>query len=147
MSSPNAATIRELYAQLMGPGCMEDRARVEVVPRFFADDVEMLQMRSILGTGGRFLGHRGVREATLELLRDFADAMFIPQDVRAVGDRVATAVLFRGKGRRSGAPVEIRVGHLFTLRDGLIVRWEVFEDPRAALGAAGAVGEGSEDPA
>lgn len=107
------------------------------MPRFFADDVELLQMRSILGTGGRFLGHRGVVESTLESLRDFADAMFIPQEVRAVGDQVGTAVAFSGKGRRSGAPVEIRVGHLFTLRDGSIVRWEVFEDPGAALKAVG----------
>jgi ketosteroid isomerase-like protein len=147
MSSANVATIRELYAQLMGPGCMEDQANIEVVPRFFADDVELLQMRSILGTGGRFLGHRGVVESTSEILRDFADAMFLPEEVRAVGDQVGTAVLFRGEGRRSGAPVEIRVGHLFTLRDALIVRWEVFEDSGAALDAAGAVGEGSEGPA
>jgi ketosteroid isomerase-like protein len=123
--------------QLLGPGRMEDRASVEEVPRFFAEDVELLQMRSIVGTGGRFLGRRGVREATLEILREFADAMFVPQEVRVSGDRVGTRAVFRGKGRRSGAPVEIEVGHLFTMREEMIVRWEVFEDPAAALKSLG----------
>jgi ketosteroid isomerase-like protein len=131
------ATIRELYVQVLGPGCMEDPATIEVVPRFFADDVEVLQMSSMLGTAKRFLGHRGVVGSGLEVVRDFADAVFVPEDLRAAGDRIGTAVVFRANGRRSGAPVEIRVGHLFTLRDGLIVRWEVLEDPDEALNAVG----------
>lgn len=135
--STNAATIRELYVRLTGPGRMEDRASVEEVPRFFADDVELLQMRGILGTGGRFHGHRGVVESTLEVTRDFVDATFSPEEVCAVGDRVGTAALFRGRGRRSEAPVEVRIGHLFTLREGLVIRWEVLEDPDAALNAVG----------
>jgi len=63
--------------------------------------------------------------------------MFIPEEVRAAGDQVGTAALFSGKGRRSGAPVEIRIGHLFTLRHGLIMRLEILEDPDAALEAVG----------
>jgi ketosteroid isomerase-like protein len=114
---------------------MEDRAKAEVAAQFFAQDVELVQMSSILGTGGHFLGLRGVVEANREVVRDFADATFIAEQVCVVGDQVATTVVFRGKGRRSGAPVKIRVGHLFTMRDGLIVRWEVLEDPGAALEA------------
>ena len=135
--SANATTIGKFYARLLGHGCMEDPASIEILPRFFSDGVELLQMGSILGTDGRFLGHRGVVESTLEVTRDFADAMFLPEEVHADGDQVGTAALFRGKGRRSGAPVEIRVGHLFRLRDGLIVRWEVFEDPGAVRKAVG----------
>jgi ketosteroid isomerase-like protein len=138
--SANAATTRELYAHVLGPGRMEDRATIDVVPQFFSDDVEVLQMRSIIGTGRRFLGHRGVIQSASEIIRDFADPMFSPEEIHAVGDRVGSAVLFRGKGRRSEAPVEIRVGHLFTLRDGLIFRWEVLEDPDAALKAVGLEG-------
>jgi ketosteroid isomerase-like protein len=146
VTSANVATIRALYEEVLGPGCLEDPATVEVVPRFFADDVELLQMSSILGTAKHFAGHRGVVESGLEVVRDFADAMFLPEEVRAAGDLVGTAARFRGKGRRSGAPVEIRVGHLFTLRDGLVVRYEVLEDPGAAL-AAVAAGERSESSA
>ena len=139
MPSVTVATIRSLYEQLMGPGCMENAATVDVVPRFFAEDVEVFQMSAILGTSGTFHGHRGVVESTLEVVRGFADPVFIPEEVGAQGDRVATAVLFRGTGRRSGVPVTLRAGHLFTLRDGLIVRFEVFEHPAAALGAVGIV--------
>ena len=59
-SSTPDATIRELYVQVLGPGCMEDPATVEVVPHFFADYVEVMQMSSMLGTAKRFPGHRGV---------------------------------------------------------------------------------------
>ena len=38
--------------------------------------------------------------------------------------------------------MEKKVGHLFTLHDGLIVRFEVFEDPAAAFRAAGIVRHG-----
>jgi len=117
---------------------MEDAASAEVVPRFFDADVEIRQMGSILGTAGDFHGHRGVLEATLEVVRGFADPVFAPEEVREQGDRVATEVLFCGTGRLSGVPVAMRAGHLFTLRDGLVVRFEVFEDPAAALGAVGA---------
>ncbi len=137
MAPTNAAVIRELYEQLMGPDCLEDPATIEVVPRFFAADVEVLQMDSMLGTAGRFQGHRGVVEVTLEVVREFARPVFVPEEVRAVGDRVATAILFRGQGRRSGVPVEMHAGHLFTLRDGLVVRFEVFCDPATVLSAVG----------
>jgi ketosteroid isomerase-like protein len=41
----------------------------------------------------------------------------------------------------------MRAGHLFTLRDGLIVRFEVFQDPAAALGAVGVVQQHGRGPA
>ncbi|HEY4897346.1 MAG TPA: nuclear transport factor 2 family protein [Solirubrobacteraceae bacterium] len=126
---------------------MEDAASVEIVPRFFDADVEICQMANILGTAGQFHGHRGVVESTLEVVRGFADPAFIPEEVREQGDRVATAVLFRGTGRVSGVPVTMRAGHLFTLRDGLIVRFEVFQDPAAALGAVGVVQQHGRGPA
>jgi hypothetical protein len=79
MPSANAATIRSLYERLMGAGCMEDAASVEIVPRFFDADVEICQMANILGTAGQFHGHRGVVESTLEVVRGFADRRSSPK--------------------------------------------------------------------
>lgn len=136
-SSANVETVRRLYEQLMGPGCLEDAASVEIVPRFFAPDVEVVQFSGMLGTAGRFSGHGGVVASTLEVVREMANPVFTPEEIHPLGDQVAVAILFRGAGRRSGAPVEMHAGHLFTLRDGLIVRFEVFEHPAEALAAVG----------
>jgi ketosteroid isomerase-like protein len=46
-------------------------------------------------------------------------------------------LVVRRTGRRSGTPFEGRVGHLFTLSDGRVVRFEVFDDPAEALKAVG----------
>jgi hypothetical protein len=67
----------------------------------------------------------------------FAGIGFVLEEIQAADDVVAVAALYRGTGRRSGAPFEGRIGHLFTLRDGLITRWEVFDDPARAFRAAG----------
>jgi uncharacterized protein len=138
-SSADVERVRQLYEQLMARGCMEDPASAEAVSRFFDPDVEICQMAGILGSAGQFHGHRGVVASTLEVVRDSADPVFIPEEIRALGDQVAAVALFRATGRRSGVPMQRRIGHLFTLREGLIVRFEVFEDPDAALRAAGIV--------
>jgi ketosteroid isomerase-like protein len=55
-----------------------------------------------------------------------------------LGDRVLALVLFDGVGRSSGARVTLSVGHLWSLRDGLIVRLDALE-PDEAVEAAGLV--------
>jgi ketosteroid isomerase-like protein len=42
-----------------------------------------------------------------------------------------------GTARQSGAPVEIPVAHVLTLRDGRVTRLEVFLDRHEALEAVG----------
>ncbi len=46
-------------------------------------------------------------------------------------------VVVRGEGEGGGVPVEVRAGHLVTLRDGLIVRWVLYADRDLAREAAG----------
>jgi ketosteroid isomerase-like protein len=53
------------------------------------------------------------------------------------GDHVILTILFRGRGRGSGIEVEARYFQVFTLRDGLTVRWEEFADRAEALEAVG----------
>ena len=42
-----------------------------------------------------------------------------------------------GTGKESGIAVEARIAHLFTFKDGLVVRVESYEDRDEALRAAG----------
>ena len=52
-------------------------------------------------------------------------------------ERVLVVVRVAATGEGSRAPVEIRVAHEFTLRDGLIVRFKVHSDPAGALKSVG----------
>lgn len=53
------------------------------------------------------------------------------------GDRVLAFIVVAGRGQASGAPFEIRIGHLWTLRHGVLVRGEGFGDREEARRAAG----------
>jgi ketosteroid isomerase-like protein len=59
--------------------------------------------------------------------------------VWATDDRVLVFVRVVGRGLRSGADIDIRIAHLLTLRDGLIVRGEGYGNRDEALDAAGVV--------
>ena len=52
-------------------------------------------------------------------------------------DRVLVFVHASATGRESGVPVELRVAHQFTIRDGLVVQFKVYANRDQALGAAG----------
>ena len=53
------------------------------------------------------------------------------------GDQVIAVSRQRGRGASSGAASELEQGLIFTLRDGEVVRVEIYGDPRKALEAAG----------
>ena len=54
------------------------------------------------------------------------------------GEQVLVMIRFGGRGKISGAEVEVLVWNLWTFRDGEPVRWTYFGEDRAqALEAAG----------
>jgi ketosteroid isomerase-like protein len=52
-------------------------------------------------------------------------------------DQVLVFVRQSGRGSASGAGFEIRIAHLWTLRDGKLIRCQAFGDRDEALDAAG----------
>lgn len=52
-------------------------------------------------------------------------------------ERILAFVRFTATGQGSDVPVEARVAHEITIRDGLLVRFKVHSDRTAALEAAG----------
>jgi ketosteroid isomerase-like protein len=66
-----------------------------------------------------------------------------PLEFIEAGDRVVSVVRQLGRGRLSGAEVEQRFGQVWALRDGKIVRMEMYPDREAALEAAGLSESGS----
>ena len=135
MSQENVETVRRIYELVLAPGRFPGTA--EVMPRLFDPEVELRQISSMLGTARDFHGYRGLADAAREILQVTTDIGYVAEEVRAVGDRVATVALISGTGRLSDAPFERRTGQLFALRNGRVVRWEAFDDPADAFRAAG----------
>ena len=86
---------------------------------------------------GDFYGYPGLLDSTRELVRSFSDCGFVPQEILPAGEQVAGRCARNRNRKRSGAPFEKRVGHLFALKEGRVVRWEVFDNPADAFRDAG----------
>ena len=52
-------------------------------------------------------------------------------------DHVVVLTRYTGRGRGSGAAVDTQGAHLSTLRDGKVIRLEIFSSHSTALEAAG----------
>ena len=60
-----------------------------------------------------------------------------PEQFFEHADKIVVILSMTGRGRASGVPVEERIAHLWTFRDGLAVELRAFTDPADALEAAG----------
>jgi ketosteroid isomerase-like protein len=102
----------------------------------FAPDAE-LHTTGRFADRGVYRGRAGLERYWAEIHEDVAEVSVTVSDVRAIGDRVFLAVMLRGRGKRSGVPVEGPLWFVTTFRDGLAVRVESYLDPNDALEAAG----------
>ena len=100
-------------------------------------EVEFL---SILALGGRaYSGHDGVRQYFEDVESAWSDWTVDVERVFAGADgRVAIVMTMSGTGRESAAEFSNRIGHVWTLRDGKLLRNEPFRDADQALVEVGA---------
>jgi uncharacterized protein len=99
-----------------------------------SEDFEWLEPTQSLN-GGRHHGFQAVRQAIEAQLDVFDQFVIEPEGFFEHGERVAVPVRQRARGGASGVEVEIRIGHLWTVRGGKVVRLEVFparDDAREA---------------
>jgi uncharacterized protein len=59
------------------------------------------------------------------------------ESLEEIGDKVLALIRVHGQGRASGAGVDISIGHVWTLRDGVVVRGEGYGDRDEARRSAG----------
>lgn len=96
-------------------------------------DVEW-QTYLVPGPGGAtYCGCDGVRELWSDVRNVFAGYRNDPEQLFDLGDKVVSFICISGRGSRSGVDVEARIAHVFTFRDGKILRVESFEDRDEAL--------------
>jgi ketosteroid isomerase-like protein len=86
-----------------------------------------------------YFGHEGVRTYWRRWFEAWSDLQFEIQDLRDAGDDVV--VLIRNQrqwGRHTGICTELPpYAQVFTIRDGILVRWRTFPDQESALDAVG----------
>ena len=101
---------------------------------------EDLEFHSMLATaeGRVFRGLAGMREWAESVDSAMDDFRIELCDVHAAGDdRVVVRFRATARGRSSGVPLDFEVGQVWTWRDGVPWRNEVFSNPDDALRAVG----------
>jgi ketosteroid isomerase-like protein len=103
---------------------------------FYAEDVDLVVDADAFLQGGTFSGREAVGRWFGDWFATFEpDYRFEVEEARDLGDVVFLDASHRGRGRTSGVEVHGRTGYLYTVRDGKIVRAELFATPAAALAA------------
>jgi ketosteroid isomerase-like protein len=85
---------------------------------------------------GPIRGHENITRFFLDQAEMFEQLHFEVERCWEKGDRVLVFLRVTGRGQASGAEFDIRIGHVWTLRDGLVVRGEGYGDRHEALKAA-----------
>ena len=90
---------------------------------------------------GTYRGSEEVKRFFEDLFEPFEEVVAEPQEFFERGDLIVVFVLVRSRPKGSSAVVENRIGHLWTMRDGKVVRFEIFPEREKALEAAGLGGD------
>jgi ketosteroid isomerase-like protein len=85
-----------------------------------------------------FHGRGGLMEALADWTEGFADFAIDPKEYFEAGDWVVVRVEQTARGRDSGAPVTGDYWFAHEVREGKVVRLEIYVDRDAAFAAAGA---------
>ena len=138
MSQENVEIVRRGY-ELYAAGDLDG------VASLFSADAELADAGG-LGVAGTAAGTRagpeGFLRANEEALEAFDEYRVEPDDFIDAGDAVVVPVRISGRGRASGAQQEARLAHLWVLRDGKVIRGEVFRSTEEALQSAGTGDQG-----
>jgi ketosteroid isomerase-like protein len=108
---------------------------------FYDDSVELDNRSLVVGAGDVYQGHDGLRMLFREWNEAWENIDYKLDDLIDLGgDQIVSVVTRHGRGRTSGAEVEIHVALLWTINDGKVVRVVWFPTREAALEAAGSAG-------
>jgi len=130
MSVGNVEIVRRLYEIWNGPGPPE-----ALLP-LFAEDCEYVNPPNAVEPGVR-RGHVGLLAAIASLDAAFEKYEHEPGELVDLGNRVLAWTTFQASAATGGLDYEQAEAQIWTLRDGLITRFEWFHDRAEALEAAG----------
>jgi uncharacterized protein len=99
-----------------------------------------IEFLSVLAVSGRaYHGHDGVRQYFDDVAAAWSEWRVEVHRVAAAPDgRVAIAMTMHFRGKESGAAFSDQTAHVWTLRDGKLLRNQPYREPEQALLAVGA---------
>ena len=128
MSADQIAVAKRLYAA-------RNRGQVDAVLAECDPDVEWHPHLATLG-GKPIFGHAGVREYMASLTEDWEYFHHEPEEFFGVGDNLVAFVHTSARGKSSGIELDVPVGHVFSFRDGRVLRFVTYLDRSEAMRAA-----------
>jgi ketosteroid isomerase-like protein len=98
-----------------------------------------IEFGSMLGISGRaYVGHDGIREYFDDIESAWAEwSVEVERIAEAADERVAIVMTMHARGKGSGAGLAQRTAHVWTVRDGRLLRNELYREPDQALRALG----------
>ena len=100
-------------------------------------DFEVTTPPSLASEPDTFRGHDGLRRWFGGFSDGLEDVSLESREFIPAGDQVLVRTVLRARGRSTGIDVEQQAFILWTLRDGLVSKGEVFAERGPALDAAG----------
>jgi ketosteroid isomerase-like protein len=126
MSRENVELLREMYWR---------RSLTELADSLHPE-AELHQARGFPDVADYYGREEFMRGVSL-WLEEWETFRYIPEDVIDLGERAFMRVRLSGRARGSGIKLDQTVFHLWTFRDGMPWRCDVFFDKKTALEAAG----------
>jgi uncharacterized protein len=114
-----------------------NRGDIEACLRVLAPDAVWSESPELPGTN-EVRGREAIHEFLVEFLGSWTEFRQEIEEVHVEGDRVALLIHLTAVGRASGAEVNTRYAHVWTVRDGLGVFVDAYRDQADALRALGA---------
>lgn len=130
----NAELLRPIY---------EEWGRGNWRPYFDVYDPEMEWGWSseFLDLGGVFKDRRNPNPRLRSWLSQWEYWRAVADEFREIGDYVVVLASYHGRGRGSGVEIEQQGAHVFKLRDGKVVRLEIFASRALAIASVQALAD------
>jgi ketosteroid isomerase-like protein len=113
-----------------------NRGEVEATLEFIEPGVEWRPGPVILDADELYEGHQGVLRFWEEFRGAFDAISVEPLEWKAQGDEVVIRCRFQARGRE-GVTADLQVFHRYTMRDGMLYRFQAYPSWDEALAAAG----------
>ena len=137
MSQENVEIVRRIYDAFDRGQTPTSAGAGDLFLEVFDPEVVLEQWAALPGTGGVFHGYEGMLIGWRELTESLDEIRFVIERYVETGDTLVFAVHARARGRESQIDVDLRLGHLFDLRNRRVVRWAAYASFDEALAAAG----------
>ncbi len=131
MQSENVELVMSLYR------CWGAENESSAPLELLAEDFEYVNPPYAVHPGTRH-GKQGWLAADANLSDSFESWVHEPGEVSEHGDKVLVITTFRARGRGSSVDLEKYEPHVWTVRDGKVLRFEWFNDRDEAMRAVGA---------